>query len=118
MDDLHARQIESAEEGVGRAVSVVLARRFGPRSSAESGITTDYAMLVEILCNSEETRVRAVHYYVVQSDGQIAHTHISNSHFDDFNEVDPRDRSGGYAVLLRMLESEWRRSPGPVGITP
>ena len=75
----------------------------------KSSIQTDYALLAEILCNPDETQVLGVHYYLSDRNGQLADGGLANSHWDDFQQVLPRDRQGGYEVLVRMLRANWKR---------
>ena len=76
----------------------------------ETGIQTDYALLVEILCNTDETKVGGVHYYLSDKLGNLANGGLTNSHWEEFKEVQPHDRQGGYEVVIRMLRKDWKRS--------
>lgn len=69
-------------------------------------LQSDYALLVEILCNSAESWVGGVHYYLCDSEGRLAEGGLSNSHHAGFKAVNPHDRTGGYSVLTRMLREE------------
>jgi hypothetical protein len=74
-----------------------------------AAIGTQYALLVEILCNPTETEVGGVHFYLAERGGQLAAGGLTNSHWDEFKEVRPKDRNGGYEVVLRMLHKGWSR---------
>jgi hypothetical protein len=76
---------------------------------AKDSIRTDYALLVEMLCNPGETQVIGVHYFLADRNGQLADGGLSNSHWDEFKQVQPTDRQGGYEVLARMLLTNWKR---------
>jgi hypothetical protein len=76
----------------------------------ETGIATDYALLVEILCNPNETWVGGVHFYLSDRTGNLANGGLTNSHWPEFQEVQPHDRQGGYEVAIRMLRREWKRN--------
>lgn len=76
----------------------------------ETGIQTEYALLVEILCNTSETHVLGVHYYLSDRTGSLANGGLTNSHWEEFKEVQPHDRQGGYEVVIRMLRKDWKRS--------
>lgn len=76
----------------------------------EAGIQTDYALLVEILCNPNETNVGGVHYYLSDRSGNLADGGLQNSHWEEFKEVQPNDRQGGCEVAIRMLRKAWKRS--------
>ena len=73
----------------------------------EEEIQTDYALLVEILCNSSETNVGGVHYYLCDKEGNLADGGLTNSHWDEFHKVEPHDRNGGLAVAKLMLRKGW-----------
>ena len=75
----------------------------------ETGIETDYALLVEILCNSGETGVHGVHFYLSDKTGSLASGGLTNSKWEEFQEVQPHDRKGGLEVAKRMLHREWQR---------
>ena len=74
-----------------------------------TGIQTEYALLVEILCNSTETKVGGVHFYLSDRTGNLASGGLTNSHWEEFQEVQPHDRQGGYEVATRMLRRIWKR---------
>jgi len=76
----------------------------------EEEIQTDYALLVEILCNFSETNVGGVHYYLCDKDGNLADGGLRNSHWEEFKEVEPHDRNGGLAVAKLMLQAAWQNS--------
>jgi hypothetical protein len=81
---------------------------FGSRVG-ETGITTQYALLAEILCNPTETQVIGVHFYLAEQGGALAAGGLTNSHWEEFQAVKPADRNGGYEVLTRMLRKGWTR---------
>jgi hypothetical protein len=74
-----------------------------------TGVQTEYALLVEILCNSTETKVRGVHFYLSDRTGNLASGGLTNSHWEEFQEVQPHDRQGGNEVAIRMLRRIWKR---------
>ena len=76
----------------------------------EANIQTDYALLVEILGNRSETWVGGMHFYLCDRQGLLANGGLTNSHWEEFKEVKPHDRQGGFEVALRMLRKEWKRS--------
>ena len=76
----------------------------------EEEIQTDYALLVEILCNASENNVGGVHYYLCDKEGNLADGGLRNSHWDEFHKVEPHDRNGGLAVAKLMLLGEWQNS--------
>jgi Mor family transcriptional regulator len=76
---------------------------------SKAGIETEYALLAEILCNKDENWVGGVHFYLADQNGLIASARLSNSHWSEFKEVNPKDRYGGYKVLISMLQNAWGR---------
>ena len=75
-----------------------------------TGVQTEYALLVEILCNPTETKVGGVHFYLSDRTGNLADGGLTNSHWEEFKEVQPHDRQGGYEVLIRRLRKQWERN--------
>lgn len=73
----------------------------------KAGIETEYALLAEILCSKDENWVGGVHFYLADQNGLIASARLSNSHHREFKEVDPKDRNGGYEILIRLLQKVW-----------
>ncbi|MCF7918494.1 MAG: hypothetical protein K9N06_01090 [Candidatus Cloacimonetes bacterium] len=76
----------------------------------EENIQTDYALMVEILCSSAENKVGGVHYFLCDKDGNLANGGLTNSHWAEFQEVEPHDRQGGLAVAKLMLRNNWHKS--------
>jgi hypothetical protein len=74
-----------------------------------TGIQTEYALLVEIFCNPAETKVGGVHFYLSDPTGNLASGGLTNSKWEEFQEVQPHDRQGGYEVATRMLRRIWKR---------
>jgi hypothetical protein len=74
-----------------------------------TGFQTEYALLVEILCNPTETKVGGVHFYLSDRTGNLASGGLTNSHWKEFKKVQPHDRHGGYEVATRMLRRIWKR---------
>ncbi len=72
-----------------------------------ANIMTDYALLVEILCNSSETNVGGVHYFLCDKEGNLADRGLNNSHWENFKKVKPHDRKGGAEVAKLMLTDAW-----------
>ncbi len=83
------------------------AEAFSAQVKADS-ITTDYALLVEILCNRDETEVRAVTYYLADKSGRIADGALANRDWQAFRSVSPADRLGGLAVIQYLLSECWK----------
>ena len=68
----------------------------------EAGIETDYALLVEIMILPNGVP-GGVHYYLSDPEGEIADGSFTNSHWDEFKEVQPKSPDDGYEVATRML---------------
>jgi hypothetical protein len=79
----------------------------------QANIATDYALLVEILCNPNETKVMGVHFYLAEKSGLLAAGGLTNSHWDEFKRVKPVDRQGGLSVLKEMLQKRWLGAKSP-----
>ncbi|MCF7912543.1 MAG: hypothetical protein K9M99_08450 [Candidatus Cloacimonetes bacterium] len=77
-------------------------------------IQTDYALMVEILCNSGEDRVGGVHFFLCDKDGNLANGGLTNSHWEEFKEIEPHDRQGGLEVAKLMLRRIWLRPESKV----
>ena len=73
----------------------------------QANIATDYALLVEILCNPNETKVMGVHFFLAEKSGLLAAGGLTNSHWDEFKRVKPVDRQGGLSVLKEMIKRRW-----------
>jgi hypothetical protein len=71
-------------------------------------IQTDYALLVEILCNNDETSVLGVSYYLVDKNGNVQEVTYSNPTGVDFKQVKPTNRYGGLEIAKRMMLRSWR----------
>ena len=72
----------------------------------EASITTDYALLVEIMLlpNGEPG---GVHYYLSDPEGEIADGSFTNDHWDEFKAVQPKTADDGYEVAIGMLRRIW-----------
>jgi len=90
----HANQAKMAEQS---------AKSFGAWVK-QANITTDYALFAEILCNDSETKVLGVHFYLAERSGLLAAGGVTHSHWDEFQRINPIDRSGGFVVLKKMLQ--------------
>lgn len=77
-------------------------------------IKTDYALMVEILCDTSESKVGGVHYFLCDKAGNLADGGLTNSHWPEFKEVEPHDRKGGLAVAKLMLRGGWHNSKNKV----
>ncbi len=99
----HRNQAKMAEES---------AKAFGTWVQ-QAQIATDYALLVEILCNGEETKVLGVHFYLAEKSGLLADGSLTNSHWEEFKRINPVDRYGGLSVFKEMLQKRWQGPSRP-----
>lgn len=76
-------------------------------SIEENGIETDYALLIEILVVSGGSKIGGVHFYLTDANGLLADGGLTNSHWDEFKEVQPKNQKDGYEVAIRMLRRKW-----------
>ncbi len=81
----------------------------------QDNIQTEYALLVEVLCNQSETLVMGVHYYLVNKEGLAADGGLNNSHWAEFQKVNPKNRNDGLRVAELMLKNNWKSFPGAQG---
>jgi hypothetical protein len=77
--------------------------RYFAASVKASAIDTEYALMVEILCNPDESRVGGVHIFLSDKEGNLAAGGLTNSHWKEFKLVQPHDRAGAYDVALLMI---------------
>jgi len=106
--DRHQVEIPLERKRIQSAMIKQTARAF-PLLIQQRGIETEYALLVEFLCNSKETHLGAVHVYLADRKGNLAAFVLSNSHWEDFKEVQPKDRQGGFDIAIRMMARHWGR---------
>lgn len=77
------------------------------RAVKRTDLGTDYALMAEIVCNREETRVLGVYFYLADRFGRIASARMANKHHRQFQQIQPRDRDGGFLVLTEMIREGW-----------
>lgn len=93
-----------------------MAKRSAEAFAAQVGkdkIDTDYALLVEVLCDKYETRVMGVEYYLVDRDGKPVDGMLSNSDWPDFRAVNPKNRNDGVTIAENMLRKNWQSNNVP-----
>ncbi|PKN78070.1 MAG: hypothetical protein CVU48_09470 [Candidatus Cloacimonetes bacterium HGW-Cloacimonetes-1] len=81
-----------------------------PRDS----ISTDYAILVETLSIGTEANMGAIHFYIVDRNGNLVFWALTNSHWDEFNAIKPRSRQGGMEVAKLMFLKHLKQGAMPV----
>jgi len=72
-----------------------------------SNLDTEYALLVELLCDPGETYVGGIHFFLTDKNGLLASGGLTNSHWDEYKAIMPTDRNGGIEVLKLMLKNAW-----------
>lgn len=73
----------------------------------EMHIETDYVFMVETLGNADKTHIGGVHCYLLTSDGEFVDTRLTNSHWDEYKQVEPKTPQDGIEVMKLMLENAW-----------
>jgi len=89
-----------------------LAARHLQRTIDPIDLSTDYALMAEIVSNPEQTRVLGVYFFLSDRFGRIASARMANSHHQEFQKVNPKNRSDGFRVLTEMIREGWL-SPSP-----
>jgi hypothetical protein len=84
------------------------ARAFAEQVKKDN-IQTDYALLPEILCNGNETAVMGASYYLVDKQGQIVNSCLSNSDWENFRKINPKDSKGGIELIIELLREQWKK---------
>ena len=79
---------------------------FGKQVAADS-ISTDYALLVELLCSTDERKIGGIQIYLSDAKGRIATGRLSNSHWEEWKEVQPHDRASGIEVAKQLIAMSW-----------
>jgi len=97
--------------GVTETKRIRLAARHLQRTIDPIDLTTDYALMVEIVSNPEETRVLGVYFFLADRFGRIASARMANSHHQEFQKVNPKNRSDGFRVLTEMIREGWLSTP-------
>ena len=72
-------------------------------------LSTDYALFSEIYCNLNESRVVAVHYYLIDSKGRLADGQFINSRHSEFLILQPRNHHDGFELLSRLIRKQWSK---------
>ena len=74
--------------------------------AGRAGITTDYALLVEVMILPNGLP-GGVHYYLSDPKGRLADGSFTNEHWDEFQAVQPKTPEDGCEVAIRMLRRTW-----------
>lgn len=82
----------------------------------DHAIESGYALLVELLCNPDETYVGGIQYYLSDANGLIASGALSNSHWEEWQSVQPKNRLDGYKVAIALITRVWGEQQSSNGI--
>jgi hypothetical protein len=78
------------------------AKRFS-KNVSKKNISEEYALLVEVLCNNEETWVGGVNVLICNNKGKMVRMQHNNSSHNHFSQVNPRSPKDGTLVARNML---------------
>ena len=73
-------------------------------------LTTDYALMAEIVFNPEKTKVLGVYFYLADRFARIASARMANAHHREFRKIQPRTEDEAFSVLKEMIREGWPRS--------
>ena len=68
-------------------------------------LSTSYALLVETLSSGVESNLGGVHYYIVDTQGNVVDGTLSNSHWKEFNSISPRNRQEALQVAFNLMQN-------------
>ena len=68
-------------------------------------LSTSYALLVETLSIQVEDNMGGVHYYIVDNQGHVVDGALSNTHWNAFTSVSPKNRQEGLQVAFNILKN-------------
>ncbi|MDZ7830256.1 MAG: hypothetical protein U5L07_00735 [Desulfobacterales bacterium] len=97
--------------GVAETKRIRLAARHFQRTIDQVDLTTDYALMAEIVSNPQKTRVLGVYFFLADRFGRIASARMANSHHSEFQKIQPKNRSDGFRVLTEMIREGWLSPP-------
>ncbi|MBC8375069.1 MAG: hypothetical protein H8E26_03420 [FCB group bacterium] len=66
---------------------------------------TSYALLIETLSMGVENNMGGVHFYLVDTAGKVVAGTLSNSHWEEFKSISPKDRKAGMQVAYTLLKT-------------
>lgn len=93
--------------GVAETKRIRLAARHFKRTIDQVDLTTDYALMAEMVSNPEKTRVLGVYFFLADRFGRIASARMANSHHQEFQKIQPKNRTDGFRVLTGMIREGW-----------
>ena len=102
-----ARIDRPAYYGVVETKRIRLAARHFQRTIDQVDLTTDYALMAEIVSNPDKTRVLGVYFFLADRFGRIASARMANSHHSEFQKIQPKNPSDGFRVLTEMIREGW-----------
>jgi len=73
------------------------------RNLEGKALSTEYAMLVETLSIKVESNMGGVHYYIVDTKGNVVDGSLCNSHWEEFTSITPTTREDGIRVAYNLF---------------
>ncbi|MBC8319906.1 MAG: hypothetical protein H8E34_04210 [Bacteroidetes bacterium] len=68
-----------------------------------------YILYAEFFKSGQNTKVRAVHYCLLNNKGEIAMRGLINSHWDEFKKVNPKTDDDCVAVFINGFEEKMKK---------
>ncbi|MFP4531477.1 MAG: hypothetical protein ACLFNS_02230 [Desulfobacterales bacterium] len=97
--------------GVSETKRIRLAVRHFQRAIDQVDLTTDYALMAEIVSNPDKTRVLGVYLFLADRFGRIASARMASSHHSEFQKIQPKNPADGFRVLTEMIREGWLSPP-------
>ena len=73
-------------------------------------LSTDYALMAEIVFNPEKTKVLGVYFYLADRFANIASARMANAHHRQFQKIQPKTEDEAFRVLKEMIREGWTPS--------
>lgn len=100
--------------GVAETKRIRLSLRHLQRALRHMDLTTDYALLAEIVFTPDKTKVLGVYFYLADRFTNIASARMANAHHREFQKIQPKTKDEAFRVLKEMIREGWmREGSGP-----
>ena len=96
--------------GAAETKRIRLSIRHLQRAVRHMDLTTDYALLAEIVFNPERTKVLGVYFYLADRFANIASARMANAHHQEFQKIQPKTKDEAFRVLKEMIREGWAPS--------
>ena len=96
--------------GAAETKRIRLSIRHLQRAVRHMDLTTDYALLAEIVFNPERTKVLGVYFYLADRFANIASARMANAHHRQFQKIQPKSKDEAFRVLKEMIREGWTPS--------